>query len=110
MHLYAVIVVGGVSCAVGRGGSLADLVVRQRQHNPEPATPAPNMPGLSTTTVSVAEDMTPAAGFLTGERIFHTLVGALPAAIDLDALEPRRVDYSNGMGRCSGRLTVAGVS
>ena len=110
MHLNAVLLVGGVSCAVVRAGLLADLVVWQRQHNAEPVTPAPSMRGLSATTVRLAEDMTPPAGLMTGERIFPTLVGAFRAAIDLDALEPRRVDYSCSMGRYSGRLTVAGMS
>ena len=65
---------GGVSCAAVQGGLLAGLVMRQRQHT----TTAPDRPGFA---ARLADDLAPAAGFLTGKLLSHTLLGALLGAL-----------------------------
>jgi len=78
MNLYAILLTGlfagGVSCAAVQGGLLAGLVMRQRQHS----TTAPGRPGFF---ARLADDLAPAAGFLTGKLLSHTLLGALLGAL-----------------------------
>ncbi|RSM62037.1 hypothetical protein DMB66_23030 [Actinoplanes sp. ATCC 53533] len=78
MNLYAILLTGlfagGVSCAAVQGGLLAGLVMRQRQHT----TATSGRPGLA---ARLADDLAPAAGFLTGKLLSHTLLGALLGAL-----------------------------
>ncbi|GAA4959878.1 sulfite exporter TauE/SafE family protein [Actinoplanes utahensis] len=72
MNLYAILLTGlfagGVSCAAVQGGLLTALVMRQRQ---------PAAPSAVSAAARLADDLTPAAGFLAGKLVSHTILGAL---------------------------------
>ncbi|SDM87618.1 Sulfite exporter TauE/SafE [Lentzea albidocapillata subsp. violacea] len=92
MNLAAVLVTGlfagGVSCAAVQGGLLTGLVTRQR-------VAATRSPG---------DDLVPVAGFLAGNLVSHTLLGALLGA--LGGVVQLSVTARTWLQICAGLLVI----